>query len=92
MLNIELTSYGFDETLKEIRIDLESVLGENVSKKRKDAAICKTLGAVNALWNLIEVKANEVVIEDECSKGGYGGGNSYYSYTTRIAGSGDKCE
>ena len=35
MLNMELTSYGFDETLKEIINDLESVLGRNYSKKQK---------------------------------------------------------
>lgn len=55
MLNMELTSYGFDETLKEIINDLESVLGRNYSKKQKDEVIYKTLGAVNTLWILLQV-------------------------------------
>ena len=55
MLNIELTEYGIDDTLKMIKNDLESVLGKGYSKKQKDAVMYKTLGAVDTLWNLIQV-------------------------------------
>lgn len=55
MLNMELTSYGLDDTLKKIMNDLESALGRSCSKKQKDKAICKTLGAINTLWNMIQV-------------------------------------
>ena len=65
MLNLELTSYGFDEILKEIRIDLESAIDRGVSKKRKDEIIYKTLGAVNALWNMIQVVEVKDIVKDE---------------------------
>lgn len=55
MLNMELTSYGLDDTLTGIMNDLESALGRSYSKKQKDEVICKTLGAVNTLWNMIRV-------------------------------------
>ena len=55
MLNVEMTVYGIDDTLKEMRIDLEDALGRGVSKKRKNELIYKTLGAINTLWNLINV-------------------------------------
>lgn len=49
MLNIELMECGLDDTLKEIKSSLESVLGRSYSKKQKDEVIYKTLGAVNTL-------------------------------------------
>lgn len=55
MLNIELTSFGLDETLKDIMKDLESVLGGDSSKRRKDEVMYKVLGAVTALWNMVQV-------------------------------------
>lgn len=55
MLKIELTSYGLYDTLKEIRGDLNSALGSNISKKRKDEMIYKALGCIDALWNLVQV-------------------------------------
>lgn len=55
MLEIKVTSYGYYDTIKEIRINLEKALGKKVSKKQKDEAICKALGAVTALWNLVEL-------------------------------------
>ena len=65
MLNIELTSWGLDDTLKEIMRDLENVLGNNNSKKRKDEVIYKTLGAVNAIWNMVTVTESNVDTEVE---------------------------
>ena len=58
MLEIKMTSYGYYDTIKEIRINLEEALGKKISKKQKDEAICKALGAVTALWNLVEL--NEI--------------------------------
>lgn len=55
MLNIELTSFGLDETLKDIMKDLRSALGNNNSKKRKDEVMYKVLGSVTALWNMVQV-------------------------------------
>ena len=68
MLKIELTSYGLDDTLKEISGDLNSALGSNISKKRKDAMIYKVLGCVDALWNLVRVieEKPEEDNEEEC--------------------------
>lgn len=55
MLNIKLTQYGLDDTIKEIISDLESVIGRSYSKKQKDDMIYKTLGAVNTIWNMVQV-------------------------------------
>lgn len=60
MLNIELTSYGLDDTLKDIMNDLELAIGNNISKRRKDEIIYKILGTVNALYQTIQV----VEVED----------------------------
>ena len=56
MLKIELSSYGYYDAIKEIRDDLEKAFGKSVSRKQKDEAICKALGAVKALWNLVDVE------------------------------------
>lgn len=53
MINVELRDNGLDNTLKRIKLDLESVLGKNISKKKKDEMIYKTLGAVDALWDML---------------------------------------
>ena len=63
MFNIELIECGLDDTLREIRSDLESVLGRSYSKKQKDEMIYKTLSAVNTLLNIIRV--TEVYIDTE---------------------------
>ena len=55
MLNIKLTEYGVDDTLKDIRENLESALGKQTSKRRKDEMIYRALGAVDALWNMISI-------------------------------------
>lgn len=65
MLNIELTLYGVDDTLKEIREDLNSVLGSNISKKRKDEIIYKTIGSVKTLWRLIYVSEEDTDKDEE---------------------------
>ena len=55
MLNMALRSSGFDDILREIINDLESVLGSNYSKKQKDEVMYKTLGTINTLWMLLQV-------------------------------------
>ncbi len=65
MLNIELIEYGLDEILKEMKEDLESVLGGQFSKKQKDYVICKTMGAVNALYKMINVTEVDVDTESK---------------------------
>lgn len=65
MLNIELMQCGLDDTLKEIRSDLESVIGKSYSKRQKDAVIYKTLGAVNTIWNMVQVvEANNDTVSE----------------------------
>lgn len=66
MLNIKLTQYGLDDTIKEIIDDLESVIGGSYSKKQKDAVIYKTLGAVNTIWNMVQVvEADNDTVSEE---------------------------
>lgn len=65
MLNIELTSYGLDDTLKGIMDDLESAMGNNISKRRKDEIIYKTLGTVNTLYHMVQVVEVEDIVKDE---------------------------
>lgn len=55
MLNIKMNEFGVENTLTEIRYYLKDAIGDKVSKKRKDEAICKALGAVEALFNMIEI-------------------------------------
>jgi hypothetical protein len=54
MLNIELTWYGLDDTIKELIDALESALNDN-SKRRKDEMIYKALGYTNAVLNMVRV-------------------------------------
>lgn len=54
MLNIELTWYGLDDTIKELIDALESALNDN-SKRRKDEMIYKALGYANAVLNMVRV-------------------------------------
>ena len=66
MLNIKLTEYGLDDTIKEIKSDLKSVLGRSYSKKQKDNMIYKTLGAVNTIWNMVQViEADNDTVSEE---------------------------
>ena len=59
MLKAELTYYGLDDTLKEIMADLEGAVGKEHSKKRKDEILYKTLGAINAIFNMMRVSEAE---------------------------------
>lgn len=54
MLNIELTEYGVEDTLKEIGEYLESAI-KSKSKKQKNEMIYKALGAINTLYYVIDV-------------------------------------
>lgn len=55
MLNIELDDYGVENVLEDIRDCLEDALDNNISKKQKNEAICKALGAVKALCYMIKI-------------------------------------
>lgn len=65
MFNIELTSYGLDDTLKDIMDDLESAIGNNISKRKKDEIIYKILGTVNTLYRMVQVVEVEDIVKDE---------------------------
>ena len=65
MFNIKLIECGLDDTLREIRSDLESVLGRSYSKKQKDEMIYKILSAVNTLLNIIRVTEVNIDTEDK---------------------------
>lgn len=52
MLNIELTEYGLDDTLRDIKDSLSCVLGKSFSKNYKDNAINRAIGAIDALVNI----------------------------------------
>jgi hypothetical protein len=54
MLEIKLDDYGVENTLTKIRDCLESAIKSN-SKKRKNEMIYKALGAVQALYYIIDV-------------------------------------
>jgi hypothetical protein len=55
MLGIELVQSGLDDTIKDIREILESALGRDISKNKKDEAINRTLGAIDTVLNMIRV-------------------------------------
>lgn len=55
MLNIELTWYGLDDTIKELIDALDNALGNCNSKRRKDEMIYKALGYANAVLNMVRV-------------------------------------
>lgn len=54
MLNIELSEYGVEDTLKEIAEYLEEAI-KSSSKKRKNEIIHKALGAIDTLYYVINV-------------------------------------
>ena len=54
MLTVKLYEFGIENTLREISSYLDDAIGGNVSKKRKDEAICKALGAIEALFNVVQ--------------------------------------
>lgn len=55
MFEIKLDSYGVVDTIRDVKDMLKEVSGSNVSKKNKDIAICKAVGALDTLWSLIHV-------------------------------------
>ena len=59
MLKIVLNEFGVDNTLTEIRHTLEDALGTNISKKQKDIAIAKALGAVESLFYMVEIESEQ---------------------------------
>lgn len=63
-LNIRLTIFGLERTLKEVMDDLANATMVK-TKRSKDELIYKTLGEVKALYNVLEVKANKVDTEEE---------------------------
>ncbi len=65
MLNIELTEYGLDDTLKDMKDRLEKAIGKKVSKEYKDNIIYETIGAINALYNTLQVARVDVETKSE---------------------------
>lgn len=68
MLNIVLNEYGVETTLTEIRDTLENALCKTISKKQKDVAIAKALGAVEALFYIVDVDDVDNDAENELGK------------------------
>ena len=64
-LNIRLTIFGLERTLKEI-IDALANATMVKTKRSKDELIYKALGEVKALYNVLEVKADKDDTEEEC--------------------------
>ena len=65
MLKIELIECGLDETLREIRENLYSVVGKSSSKKEKDDMIYKAIGALTTLYYTIRVEELDAGTESE---------------------------
>lgn len=63
MLNMELTIYGLEVTLKGIISDLECALDGN--RKNKDYQIGKALGAARAIQNMIKVTEEKSDTDEE---------------------------
>ena len=63
-LNIRLTIFGLERTLKEIMDDLANATMVN-TKRSKDELIYKALGEVKALYNVLEVKEDKTDMEEE---------------------------
>lgn len=63
-LNIRLTIFGLERTLKEVMDDLANATMVK-TKRSKDELIYKALGEVKALYNVLEVKADKDDTEEE---------------------------
>lgn len=63
-LNIRLTIFGLERTLKEVMDDLSNATMVK-TKRSKDELIYKALGEVKALYNVLEVKADKDDTEEE---------------------------
>lgn len=55
MLDIKLTEYGLADTLIYMKDRLETAIGKKVSKEYKDKIIYESIGAINALYNVLQV-------------------------------------
>ena len=64
MLKIELAEYGVEDTLKEVSEYLESAI-KCISKREKNNIIYKALGAINALYYVINVTEVSTDTENE---------------------------
>jgi hypothetical protein len=58
-MKIKLTNWGLDDTLRDMKNNLCEVLGRDVSKNAKDAAMYEVIGSIEALYNLIAVEDEE---------------------------------
>ena len=67
MLKIELSEYGLDDTLNDIRGRLRGALGKKVSKKNKDTAIREAIASLEAIRNMIYIEEVEISTESEAS-------------------------
>lgn len=65
MLNIELTQYGVDDTLKLVTDNLKAALGRNISKKQKDNTIQRAIGSLETLYCLVLVTDTETTVQEE---------------------------
>lgn len=63
-LNIRLTIFGLERTLKEVMDDLANATMVK-TKRSKDELIYKALGEVKALYNVLEVKVNKDNTEED---------------------------
>lgn len=63
-LNIRLTIFGLERTLKEIMDDLANATMVK-TKRSKNELIYKALGEVKALYNVLEVKVDKDDAEEE---------------------------
>ena len=54
-MDIKLTEYGLDDTLKYIKDRLKIAIGKKISREYKDNIIYETIGAINALYNVLQV-------------------------------------
>ena len=64
MLFAELHEYGLENTLSDIRHNLECAL-ESSSKNEKNVYIGKALGAAEALFYLVNMDIEKEEVEDE---------------------------
>lgn len=67
MLNVELAPYGLDDTIRDMKEALQKVLGNKCSKQSKDEAIYFALGALEAIWHMVQI--SEVENEDVQEEG-----------------------
>lgn len=64
MLNIELSEYGIENTLREVSEYLESAI-KSSSKKKKNEIMYKALGAIDTLYYVVDVTEVDVNTKNE---------------------------